>query len=89
MTQQDPQKMALELRRGAIVLAVLSQLDEEQTQGPPRRVYSLTPEGEQGLDRWAEEIERSRERLERFLEVHRRERGGRGDPPPDPATADS
>ena len=29
MTPQEPQKMTLELRRGAVVLAVLSQLGEE------------------------------------------------------------
>lgn len=41
-------------------------------QGPAKRVYSLTGEGARVLDEWARALERARERIDGFLERHRR-----------------
>ncbi len=50
---------------------VSSTWDEEQTQGPPRRIYRLNKEGREVLDIWAVELGQSKSRIERFLKVYR------------------
>ncbi len=50
---------------------VSSTWDEEQTQGPPRRIYRLNKEGKEVLDMWAVELGQSKSRIERFLKVYR------------------
>ena len=50
---------------------VSSTWDEEQTQGPPRRIYRLNKEGREVLDLLAVELEQSKSRIERFLKVYR------------------
>jgi len=50
---------------------VSSTWDEEQTQGPPRRIYRLNKEGREVLDIWAVELGESKSRIERFLKVYR------------------
>ena len=50
---------------------VTSTWDEQKTQGPPRRIYRLSTEGEEVLEYWAKELEQSKSRIERFLESHR------------------
>jgi len=51
---------------------VTSTWDEEQTQGPPRRVYSITASGNEVLTSWAQDLEESRRRIDYLLEVYRR-----------------
>ncbi len=34
-------------------------MDRDQTQGPPRRVYSLTEAGEKALMHWQQELRKS------------------------------
>jgi DNA-binding PadR family transcriptional regulator len=46
--------------------------DDEQTQGPPRRVYSITVRGDEVLASWAQDLEESRRRIDYLLEVYRR-----------------
>ncbi len=46
---------------------VVSMWDEEQSQGPPRRVYRLTAQGNQVLAMWKQELEEMRGRLDQFL----------------------
>ena len=50
---------------------VSSTWDEEQTQGPPRRIYRLNKEGREVLDLLAVELGQSKSRIERFLKVYR------------------
>lgn len=38
-----------------------SQWDDDQTQGPPRRVYSLTSEGNKALSHWQEELRKTQQ----------------------------
>jgi len=51
---------------------VTSTWDEEQTQGPPRRVYCLTALGDEMLAQWAQDLEKSKERIGYLLRVYRR-----------------
>jgi DNA-binding PadR family transcriptional regulator len=46
---------------------VVSDWDTETTQGPPRRVYSLTEHGEKALDRARRSLKETIERLETIL----------------------
>jgi len=38
-----------------------SQWDAEETQGPPRRIYTLTPQGEDALQSWLTEMQKAGE----------------------------
>jgi PadR family transcriptional regulator PadR len=59
---------------------VASTWDEEQTQGPPRRVYHLTPEGREVLDWWARELQETRRIIDGFLDrYHRQVQEGQDD----------
>jgi len=59
---------------------VTSSWDEEQTQGPPRRVYSITKLGDQILAQWAQDLKEAKQRIEYLLEVyHRHMAEGTGD----------
>jgi PadR family transcriptional regulator PadR len=51
---------------------VTSTWDEEQTQGPPRRVYYLTPEGHEVLGWWVQDLEETRRIIDRFLDRYSR-----------------
>jgi DNA-binding PadR family transcriptional regulator len=43
---------------------------DEESQGPPRRVYMLTPEGEEHLKIWAEDLRRVRDEVDRLLSAY-------------------
>jgi poly-beta-hydroxybutyrate-responsive repressor len=49
---------------------VTSVWDEEQTQGPPRRVYSIAALGDEVLASWAQDLEESRKRIDYLLQVY-------------------
>jgi len=51
---------------------VASTWDEEQSQGPPRRVYQITTLGGEVLALWAQELEESRDRIDYLLAAYRR-----------------
>ena len=53
---------------------VASDWNTERTQGPPRRVYVLTSEGEQVLADWTEYLRESRTAIDRLLDVYHRSR---------------
>jgi DNA-binding PadR family transcriptional regulator len=44
--------------------------DMDSVQGPPRKVYHITPEGKGALDAWSEEMAAMRERLDAFMEIY-------------------
>ena len=46
--------------------------DEEETQGPPRRVYHLTAEGDEALRLWAQELREGRARIDHLLTLYDR-----------------
>jgi PadR family transcriptional regulator PadR len=59
---------------------VTSSWEDEKTQGPPRRIYSLTALGNEVLGWWAQDLQQTRETINRILggyERHMQE--GEGD----------
>ncbi len=52
--------------------------DVDESQGPPRKVYQITPEGLEALSAWVKEIEALQQTLSSFVEAYRRleKRGG-------------
>jgi len=51
---------------------VISAWDEEQAQGPPRRVYRLTALGDEVLAAWTQDLVESRRRLNYLLGAYHR-----------------
>jgi PadR family transcriptional regulator PadR len=51
---------------------VTSTWDDETSQGPPRRVYQITVEGDQMLALWAQDLEEARSRIDHLLTTYRR-----------------
>lgn len=62
----DPSLVYRLLREMEDMAWVQSRTDEE-SQGPPRRVYELAPDGKGQLDRWADNLRRTREEIDRLL----------------------
>jgi PadR family transcriptional regulator PadR len=56
---------------------VTSTWDEEQTQGPPRRVYRLTAQGDEMLRQYVQDLEEARAMIDHLLSTYNRhmERG--------------
>ena len=46
---------------------VISSWEEEQTQGPPRRIYRLTALGDEVLGWWTEDLQETRQMIDRIL----------------------
>ncbi len=53
---------------------VSSEWEAERTQGPPRRVYALTPQGEAVLGEWVEVLQESREAIGLLLTAYGKRR---------------
>jgi PadR family transcriptional regulator PadR len=51
---------------------VISTWDQEETQGPPRRVYQLTAEGDELLAWWARDLEETRGWIDHLVQSYRR-----------------
>jgi PadR family transcriptional regulator PadR len=51
---------------------VISSWEEEQTQGPPRRVYHLTALGDEVLGWWVQDLQETRHMIDHLLDVYRR-----------------
>ena len=51
---------------------VTSTWDEEQTQGPPRRVYRLAVLGDEVLRRWTQDLRETRRMMDHILNTHAR-----------------
>jgi DNA-binding PadR family transcriptional regulator len=62
----DPSLVYRLLREMEDMAWVQSRTDEE-SQGPPRRVYELAPDGKEHLDRWAANLRRTKEEIDRLL----------------------
>ena len=60
----------------------VSTWDDEQTQGPPRRLYRLTPLGDEMLDTWVSDLADTKQIIEHLTSsYHRHTREGTGDHP--------
>lgn len=51
---------------------VTSAWERKQTQGPPRRVYSLTVQGDRALSEWIADLERTRSQIDHLLDAYAR-----------------
>jgi DNA-binding PadR family transcriptional regulator len=51
---------------------VTSTWDDEETQGPPRRVYQITASGDEVLALWAQDLEESKRRIDHLLQLYHR-----------------
>jgi poly-beta-hydroxybutyrate-responsive repressor len=72
LSQVDPSAIYRMLRDMEEKKWVASVWDEEQSQGPPRRVYQITALGDEVLSLWAQDLEESRKRIGHLLGVYRR-----------------
>ncbi len=51
---------------------VSSSWDEKDSQGPPRRVYHLTPDGQEMLDHYMVEMKGIRQRIDNWIQAYER-----------------
>ncbi|MFN2185028.1 MAG: helix-turn-helix transcriptional regulator [Anaerolineae bacterium] len=51
---------------------VTSSWEEEETEGPPRRVYHLTALGDEVLALWAQDLHQTRDMIDHLLGAYRR-----------------
>jgi PadR family transcriptional regulator, regulatory protein PadR len=51
--------------------------------GPRRRVYSVTPDGEEYLAAWIDDLRCARDEIDQFVEIYTRQEGGRGSTKPE------
>jgi DNA-binding PadR family transcriptional regulator len=70
----DPSMLYRVLREMEDLGWVSSTWDEQRTQGPPRRIYELSPLGDEVLAEWAKDLELSKARIERFLHIYEQQR---------------
>ncbi len=49
---------------------VISTWDEEQTQGPPRRVYRITALGDEVLTMWVRDLDETRKMIDRLVRAY-------------------
>lgn len=59
---------------------IQSSWEKEETQGPPRRIYTLTREGDQILASYLEDLKRTRERIDHLIQSYEKHmKSGTGD----------
>jgi DNA-binding PadR family transcriptional regulator len=51
---------------------VTSAWDTEQAQGPPRRVYRLTAQGDQVLSDWIRDLRQTRRKIDHLVDIYDR-----------------
>jgi PadR family transcriptional regulator PadR len=54
----------------------VTSMQDDDSQGPPRKVYAITVEGEAQLEIWAEDLRRVQAEVNRLLEAYEAQRGG-------------
>ena len=65
---------------------VTSTWDEERSQGPPRRVYRLTAQGDQALQNYAQTLQQTRAQIDHLIDTYNQHmQDGQGDHHRDPA----
>lgn len=65
----DPSLIYRALREMEAEGLIISQWEEEQTQGPPRRMYSLTRQGDQVLREHMQDLIATRQHIDRLLDA--------------------
>jgi len=67
MSTVHPSMIYRSLREMEELVWITSEWDSDQTQGPPRRTYRLTVEGERVLQNWQKELEKNRALIDLLL----------------------
>ena len=67
MTTIHPSVVYRTLREMEGLEWIQSDWDTDQTQGPPRRIYRLTVQGEEALRNWQHELEKTQELISDLL----------------------
>jgi PadR family transcriptional regulator PadR len=70
-----PQTVYRALQRMENAEWIVPSWDMESAQGPPRKVYEITPRGEAALASWSEHMQQLREMIVTFLERYQRRFG--------------
>ncbi|MBI9049553.1 MAG: helix-turn-helix transcriptional regulator [Anaerolineaceae bacterium] len=65
----DPSMLYRLLRDMEARELVTSAWDEEQSQGPPRRTYQITPQGESTCELWQQHLTHQRDMLQAILDT--------------------
>ena len=71
LAEVDPSAIYRALRDMESQGWVTSSWDEEQTQGPPRRVYHLTAQGDEMLRWWTQDLRETRGMIDQLLGSYR------------------
>ena len=50
--------------------SVISAWDAEQAQGPPRRVYRLTAQGDEVLSGWVQDLRQTRKQIDHLIDTY-------------------
>lgn len=79
LAEFDPSIVYRALREMEVQGWIISTWDEERSQGPPRRVYRLTPLGDEVLAGWTKDLEETRGLIDHLLGVYRRHMAEAGD----------
>jgi PadR family transcriptional regulator, regulatory protein PadR len=58
---------------------IASNWEQEETQGPPRRIYRLTPSGDEVLAGWTEDLRETRSLIDDLLEIYARHMAEEGE----------
>lgn len=72
ITALPPQTVYRALQEMETAGWLLSTWDMSGTQGPPRKVYRLTPAGETALESWSTEMESLQQKLDTFKDAYGR-----------------
>ncbi|MCD6344758.1 MAG: helix-turn-helix transcriptional regulator [Anaerolineae bacterium] len=72
ITSLPPQTVYRALQEMETAGWLSSTWDMSGTQGPPRKVYRLTPAGEAALESWSTEMESLRQKLDTFKDAYGR-----------------
>ena len=67
--QKDPSLIYRALREMEEIGLVISEWDEESL-GPQRRVYQITPEGDSYLDGWISDLRRTRQEIDTLISAY-------------------
>jgi len=70
ITDIDPSLIYRTLRTMETDGLVQSEWSQKKTQGPPRRVYTLTEEGNDGLQYYLDDLKNTRGRIDQLLDAY-------------------
>jgi poly-beta-hydroxybutyrate-responsive repressor len=70
----DPSLVYRSLREMEEMTLVCSEWSDDESQGPQRRVYQITPQGEQYLSDWINDLRRTRAEIDTLINAYQTEK---------------